>query len=32
MDTIRKKITTVSVVWGIALLLVLVFGIGLQWI
>jgi hypothetical protein len=32
MDTIKKKITTVGVVWGIAILLVLVFGIGLSWI
>ena len=32
MDTIKKKITTVGVVWAIALVLVLVFGAGLKWI
>jgi hypothetical protein len=32
MDTIKKKINTVGVVWGIALALVLIFGVGLNWI
>jgi len=32
MDTIRKKTTTVGVIWGIALGLVLIFGVGLRWI
>ena len=32
MDTIRKKTTTVGVIWGLALVLVLVFGVGLKWI
>jgi hypothetical protein len=32
MDTVKKKITTVGAVWGIALALVLIFGVGLNWI
>jgi hypothetical protein len=32
MDTIKKKLTAVGTLWGIALVLVLVFGIGLHWI
>ena len=32
MDTLKKKATTVGVIWGIALLLVLIFGFGLGWI
>jgi hypothetical protein len=32
MDTIKKKTTVTSVIWSIALLLTLVFGIGLKWI
>ena len=32
MDTIKKKAATVGVIWAIAILLILVFGIGLDWI
>jgi hypothetical protein len=32
MDTIKKKLTTVGALWGIALGLVLIFGVGLHWI
>jgi len=32
MDTLKKKATTVGVIWGIALLLVVIFGFGLGWI
>jgi hypothetical protein len=32
MNTIKKKITTVGVIWGLAILLVIIFGIGLHWI
>jgi len=32
MDTIKKKIQTTGIIWTIALLLVLIFGIGLGWI
>jgi hypothetical protein len=32
MHTLKGKITTVGTIWGLALLLVLVFGVGLQWI
>jgi len=32
MNTMKKKITTVGTIWTIAILLVLVFGLGLNWI
>lgn len=32
MKTIKQKTVTVGIIWTIALLLVLIFGIGLQWI
>jgi len=32
MKPIKKKITTVGVIWGIAFILVLVFGAGTRWI
>jgi hypothetical protein len=32
MDMIKKKVNTVGVVWGVALVLVLIFGVGLNWI
>jgi hypothetical protein len=32
MDTLKRKTTAVGTIWGLALLLVLVFGVGLQWI
>jgi len=32
MDTLKKKITTIGVIWTIAILLVLIFGVGLNWI
>ena len=32
MDSLKKKVTTVGTIWGIVLLLVLVFGVGLHWI
>jgi hypothetical protein len=32
MDTIKKKAATTGVIWGIALLLVLIFGVGLGWL
>lgn len=32
MDTIKKKTTTVGVIWAIAIILVLIFGLGLNWI
>jgi len=32
MKTIRNKTITVGVIWAIALILVLIFGFGLQWI
>jgi hypothetical protein len=32
MDSLKKKVTAVGTIWGIVLLLVLVFGVGLHWI
>jgi hypothetical protein len=32
MHTLRKKAITTAVIWAIALVLVLVFGVGLRWI
>ena len=32
MDTMKKKIITVGIIWAIAILLVLIFGLGLNWI
>jgi len=32
MESLKKKIITTGAVWGIALLLVLVFGLGLGWL
>ena len=32
METLRKKLTVVGSLWGIAAILVLIFGVGLHWI
>jgi len=32
MDTIKKKTITTGVIWSIALVLVLIFGVGLNWL
>ena len=32
METIKKKLTAVGTLWGIAVILVLIFGLGLNWI
>jgi hypothetical protein len=32
METIKKKLAAVGTIWGIALILVLIFGVGLHWI
>ena len=32
LDTIKKKIITTGVIWSIALILVLIFGVGLNWL
>jgi hypothetical protein len=32
METIKKKLTAVGILWGIAIALALIFGVGLNWI
>ena len=32
MDTLKKKLTAVGSIWGVAAVLVLIFGVGLNWI